>query len=329
MPLPPRSVARPTTEDLARARDVVQRHLPPSPLVTTNIGESEVWLKLETMQPTGSFKVRGALAAMASIPAGAKVLAASAGNHALGIAWAASQTGTPATVIVAETASPAKQAKLATFPVDLVRHGATYDEAEAYAVELARDLPEGTIFISPYNDPQVIAGQSTVLDEIVAQVAPATSMTVIVPIGGGGLLAGIALRAAELNQQGFDIQLVGVEAAESPAVSSAITAGETTTIEIGETLADGLAGNLEPGSVTVPIIGEHVDRIVQVSEEDLARAMTTLLFEAGVLAEGSGAAGVAAVLSGQVAVPEERTMIAIITGRNVTRETVLGVTGRE
>ncbi len=323
--MPPRSVARPTSDDLSRARDVVRRYLPPSPLVSSRFGRRELLLKLETLQPTGSFKVRGALAAMAGLPAGTKVLAASAGNHALGIAWAASQTGTDATVIVAETASEAKQRKLATFPIELVRHGATYDEAEAYAVSLARDLPAGTAFISPYNDPQVIAGQSTVLDEIVEQTGGNVPLTVVVPIGGGGLLAGIALRATELNQQGHDIRLVGVEAAESPAVSSAIAAGETTTIKIGDTIADGLAGNLEPGSVTVNLIAENVDRIVQVSEENLKAAMQVLVWDGGVLTEGSGAAGVAAVLSGQVDDDDDRTVVAVISGRNIAQETLLGI----
>lgn len=323
--MPPRSVTRPTANDLARARDVVATHLPPTPLVAADIGNQEILLKLETLQPTGSFKVRGALAAMAGIPEGAKVLAASAGNHALGIAWAASQTATPATVIVAETASSAKQAKLATYPIELVRHGATYDEAEAHAVSLSRDLPDDTVFISPYNDPHVIAGQSTVLDEVVAQVSPGTPLTVVVPIGGGGLLAGIALRAEELNQFGHDIQLVGVEAAESPAVSSAIAAGRTTPIEIGDTLADGLAGNLEPGSITVDLIAGRVAAIVQVDEHAIADALRMLAWNWGVLAEGSGAATIAAIESGLVEIMPGRTVVAIISGRNIAHETLLGI----
>ena len=327
--MPPRSVPWPTSDDLARAREAVSAHLPPSPLVRSTVGGQDVMLKLETLQPTGAFKVRGALAAMARIPAGSKVLAASAGNHALGIAWAASQTGTAATVIVAETASAAKQRKLATFPIELVRHGETYDEAEAYAVELAGHLPDGTVFISPYNDPHVIAGQGTVLDEIVMQAAPSTALTVYVPIGGGGLLAGVALRAAELRQEGHDIRLVGVEAAASPAVSSTIAAGGTTTIEVGDTVADGLAGNIEPGSITAPIIAEHVDRIVQVSERDIRHAMRALLFAAGVLAEGSGAASVAAAIAAERDQAEDRLTVAIVSGRNVTRDVLIGVLADE
>ena len=322
--MPPRTVARPTSSDLARARDVVRQHLPSSPLVPAHIDGHAMLLKLETLQPTGSFKVRGALAAMAALPPGTSVLAASAGNHALGIAWAASQTGTPTTVIVAKTASPAKLEKLATFPVEVVRFGDTYDAAEAHAVDLARDLPDGTAFVSPYNDPLVIAGQSTVLDEIVEQ-TDGSPLTVVVPIGGGGLLAGIALRASELRSLGHDIQIIGVESAESPAVSSAIAAGETTTIDIGDTIADGLSGNLEPGSITVELIAEHVDRIVQVSEADLHQAVRALAWQGGVLVEGSGAASVAAVSSGQVEVAEGRASIAVISGRNITHEKLLGI----
>lgn len=324
----PRSVAFPTTDDLARAREEVAAHLAPTPLVETVIGGHRIWLKLETLQPTGSFKVRGALAAMAGLPLGTKVLAASAGNHALGIAWAAAQTSTPATVIVAESASPAKLAKLATFPIDVVRHGATYDEAEAFAVEQAQALPEGTVFVSPYNDPQVIAGQSTVLDEIVSYLPVGTALTVVVPIGGGGLLAGIALRAEELRVEGHDIRLIGVEAAASPAVSSAIAAGGTTPIEIGETIADGLAGNLEPRSTTVDLIAKRVNAIVQVDEAALEMAVRALGWEAGVLAEASGAASVAAILTNAVAPDDGRLIVAIISGRNITHETMLEILAR-
>lgn len=323
--MPQRHVTLPTSEDLARAREVVAAHLAPTPLVETTKGEQRLWLKLETLQPTGSFKVRGALAAMNGMPTGTRVLAASAGNHALGIAWAAAQTGTAATVIVAESASPAKLAKLAAFPVDVVRYGASYDEAEAFAVEHAQALPEGTVFISPYNDPQVIAGQSTVLDEIVLYLPVGTALTVVVPVGGGGLLAGMCLRAEELRAQGHDIQLVGVEAARSPAISSAIAAGETTPIEIGETIADGLAGNLEPGSSTVELIAGRVNAIVQVDEIDLESAMRALAWDAGVLAEGSGAASVAAVLTNAVTPDEGRLTVAIVSGRNIQHETMLGI----
>jgi threonine dehydratase len=321
-------VSLPTSDDLAQAREVVAANLTSTPLVEATIGGQRVWLKLETLQPTGSFKVRGALAAMAELPAGTRVLAASAGNHALGIAWAAAQTGTAATVVVAESASPAKLAKLATFPVDVVRHGATYDEAEAYAVEQARDLPEGTAFVSPYNDPQVIAGQSTMLDEIIGFLPVGTALTVVVPIGGGGLLAGIALRAEELRVEGHDIRLVGVEAAASPAVSRAIAAGGTTPIEIGETIADGLAGNLEPGSATVELIAGRVEAIVQVDDAAMEAAMRVLAWEAGVLAEGSGAASVAAILTKAVAPNDERLVVAIVSGRNIHHETMLGILAR-
>ena len=326
--MPPRSVVHPTRDDLARAREVVAAHLTPTPLVQTTIGGQRTWLKLETLQPTGSFKVRGALAAMAGLPAGTRVLAASAGNHALGIAWAASRTGTPATVVVAESASPAKLAKLAAFPVEVVRHGATYDEAEAFAVQRAQDLPEDTVFISPYNDPLVIAGQSTMLDEIVSYLPVGTALTVVVPIGGGGLLAGIALRAEELRAEGHDIRLIGVEAAASPAVSSAIAAGGTTPIHIGETIADGLAGNLEPGSSTVELITGRVEAIVQVDEAALDAAVRALAWEAGVMAEGSGAAAVAAILTNTVVPDDRRLTVAIVSGRNIQTATMLGILAR-
>src|SRR5215211_7510600 len=144
-----RSVAPPTPQELEAAAAVVAERLAPTPLIPApELGE-DVHLKLETLQPTGSFKVRGALAALARAGAGARVCAASAGNHALGIAWAAAALGVEATVVVPETASPAKLLALEALPVEVVRHGPDYDAAEAHALALAE---QGARFISPYND---------------------------------------------------------------------------------------------------------------------------------------------------------------------------------
>lgn len=310
----PRHVDVPTPSDLHLAHQVVQKHLPPTPLM--RIAESpDRWLKLESMQPTGSFKVRGALAALSAIGTYGRIVTASAGNHALGVAWASRKLGIPVTIVVAETASPLKIEKLRALGADLVLHGASYDEAEAHALAMARD---GAYYLSPYNDTHVISGQSTVLDGILQQL-PVTSdpFTIIVPVGGGGLLAGMATRLHQMD--GHDhITLVGVEAEASRAVSTSVEAGHTVEIAIGETLADGLAGNVEPGSVTVDIIRERRIPMCAVSEDEIRAAIRTLFHEYGVVAEGSAATAFAAM---QI-IDTDDPVVAVITGRNIAWPTL-------
>ncbi len=311
-----RPVRPPTEADMARARRVIGDHLSPTPLIETHVAGVTYHLKLESMQPTGSFKVRGALAAVAAIPDGKRILAVSAGNHALGIAWAARRLGIPATVVIAETASTAKRAKLETLPIELIRYGQSYDEAEAYTIGLARDADADTVFISAYNDPLVIAGAATVLDEIVEQRAPAGPLTVVVPGSGGGLLAGIALRASQLTSDERPITVIGVEAANSPAMSAALKAGHTVDVPVADTIADGLAGNIEPGSVTVDLILGRVAEIVSVTEAEIHAALRFLATEHGLIAEGAGAVTLAALLADKVQAGKGE-VVAIVSGRNI------------
>ena len=176
-----RAVEAPTPADLDRAWAIVSERLAATPLVPAPALGEAVHLKLETLQPTGSFKVRGALAALSRAGAG-PAITPSAGNAGLGIAWAAATLGVEATVVVAETASPAKVAALEALPVTLVRHGAGYDEAEAHALELAA---RGAAYVSSYNDTGVIAGQSTIGRELDLQLPEPP--TVVAPLGGGSL----------------------------------------------------------------------------------------------------------------------------------------------
>jgi threonine dehydratase len=282
------------------------------------------WLKLESFQPTGAFKVRGAIAALSALAPNQQVLAVSAGNHALGIAWAAQQLGIPATVVIAETASAAKREKLESLPVRLIRHGKSYDEAEAYALDMAREQAGEMVFISGYNDRRVIAGQSTIADEIAAQMAGTGPITIVVPVGGGGMISGIALRAAELRERGREVRVVGVETEASTAMSAAVKAGRIVDVDVADTLADGLAGNLEPGSVTVGIVARLVDSIVQVSEDGIAAAIRHLATRQGIVAEGAAAASTAALLGGQVRVPDG-DVVAVVSGRNIAPGTLARV----
>ena len=312
-----RRVAEPTVDDLRTAEAVVREGLAPTPLVAAPALGPRALLKVETVQPTGSFKVRGALAAVARARPGEHVVTVSAGNHGLGVAQAAALLGRSATVVVPENASRAKVDRLRSFPVDLVLAGDGYDAAEAHALDLARG---GGLFVSPYNDPNVIAGQRTIAVEIGR--ALDGPLTIVVPVGGGGLVAGVALWAAGRD----DVRVVGVEAAASRAMSAAVRAGGVVDVPIGATLADGMAGNVEAGSVTVAIAARHVDAWVAVDEDELRAAIRLLAFDSGLVAEGAGAAATAAVLAGRVA--DERPgarVVALVTGRNITRAALLEV----
>jgi threonine dehydratase len=303
-----RGVRPPARERLAAATDVVRAALPATPVVAApDLGEL-VWLKLETLQPTGSFKIRGALAALAAAPDG-PVVTASAGNHGLALAHAAQLLGREATVVVATDASRAKVSRLRRMPVVLVERGTGYAEAEEAALELAS---RGATFVSPYNDADVIAGQRTVGLELDTQLERA--MTVVVPVGGGGLLAGLSLWAGERG----DVRLIGVEAASSTGFSASLAAGRVVEVPIGETIADGLAGGVEPGSVTIDIVRDAgVADMVTVDEHELLAAVAGLHREHGLVAEGAGAAAVAAVRSGKVA-PADGPVVVLVTGRNLT-----------
>ena len=314
-----RNVRFPTADDLLQARSVVAKYLAPTPLIRSDT----FLLKLETFQPTGSFKVRGAITALASIPPNTRVITASAGNHALGIAFAAETLSIDATVVIAENASPAKRAYLEQRKVTLIRHGQSVVEAEAFAIQLTAESKVPAHYVSPYNDPLVIAGQSTVLDEIIA-VMPKQPLRVVVAVGGGGLLAGVALRAAELRSDGWDIELVGVESSESLAVSASVAAGQTIDVLIGETIADGISGNIEPGSITVDIVREHIKRLVHVSEADLRQTVRWLIRRHGVVAEGAGATAVTAVRADPT-LSAGRETVAVVSGKNIANQVLIDI----
>ena len=314
-----RSVRFPNGNDLAHARTVVAGYLVPTPLIRSD----SFWLKLETLQPTGSFKVRGAIAALASAPAGTRIITASAGNHALGIAFAAETLGIDATVVIAENASPAKRAYLEQRNVTLIRHGQSVVEAEAFAIQMTAESKTPAHYVSPYNDPLVIAGQSTVLDEIVANL-PKQPLRVITAVGGGGLLAGIALRATELQSEGWDIEVVGVESSESLAVSASVAASHTVDVPIGETIADGISGNIEPGSITVEMIRQYSPRLIHVSEAGLHDAIRWLIQRHGVIAEGAGATAVAAIRTDSL-LSSDRDTVVIVSGKNIANQVLIDI----
>jgi len=275
---------------------------------------TDVWLKYECFQATGSFKLRGALNALLTMSDQQRqkgVLTASAGNHGLGVARAAAVLGVAATVVVPETASPAKIERLRASGAELLLRGATYDDAESAAISLAteRRLP----FISAYNDAAVVAGGGTIALEVIEDLPSARIM--VVPAGGGGLIGGIGVAAHGLDPE---IAIYGVQSEASPALHAALQAGARVPVDVLPSLADGLSGNVEAGSITLDLLQEHVREVPLVTELDIVEAMRWLLEHEHVLVEGSAAVGVAAWLR-QLLPPGGPTVI-VLTGRNVAAE---------
>lgn len=298
----------PTVQELETAWRIVRDNLSPSPVMPTTLANN-TFLKLETFQPTGSFKVRGALAETAALPEGCEALTASAGNHGLGVAFAAERLKRAATVVVPRNAATPKVEALRGFSITLLQEGHDIDAAEAYALQMdGADYQ----YLSPYDNAWVIAGQSTIGRELDTQISG--PMTVVCGVGGGGLCAGIALWASRHD----DVTVIGVESAQSRAMSTAIAIGHVVEIEVGDTIADGLAGNLAPGCVTPTVIAEHVERLVAVEDDEIRSAMLWLYRHHGLVVEPSGAVGIAAVLNDRI--PITGTLVVVLSGRNVAPE---------
>jgi threonine dehydratase len=284
----------------------------------------DVWLKCECFQDTGSFKLRGAINRLLSLDASevaGGIVAVSAGNHALGVAEAASRLHVRATVVVPRTASAAKLHALEryqTHGIELIQHGEDYDAAEEYGIGLARET--GRCFVSPYNDPAVIAGGGTVGLEALDAVRDADVF--VVPAGGGGLIAGIGIWVKSVRP---DARVIAAVPEVSQALKAALAAGKVTPVPVGDSLADGLAGNIEAGSITVPLAAQVVNDAVLVSEDEIADAMRWLLREHHIVVEGSAATAVAAIRTGRLGALAGKRVVAILTGRNVAYDTLRDV----
>ena len=308
------AAARLGLDDVERAATIVGRHLPPTPLRRSHAlraARPEAWLKLECWQPTGSFKVRGAVHNLATLDEAARrrgVVAASAGNHALGVAHAAATLGgVEATVYVPETAPQAKIDKLRAFAVTVEVGGRTYDDAHDRAMDHVRRT--GATYVHAFDDPRTAAGQGTAALEILDQLSSVG--TVVVPVGGGGLIAGMA---AALKARRPEVRVVAAQPEASPALRASLSAGRALTdFDAAPTLADGLAGGIGI------LVWEHrdlIDDVVTVSEAEIGAAIVSLAAHDQVIAEGAGATGVAAVAAGRVA-DDGRAVVAVVTGGNL------------
>ena len=306
--------------DILLARKRIAPYIRRTPLIRStwlsDLARADVFLKVESLQVSHSFKSRGAFnAVIARLERGSssneRLVTASAGNHGRGLAAAAETFGLPLTVF---TPVDAPQSKLAA----IRRHGATlraeapdYDEAERQAKAYAHE--SGAAFISPYNDADVVAGAGTVAVEVFDELPAAD--TLIVPIGGGGLISGMALAANAIAPR---CRTIGVEVEASCAFQTSLRAGRLVEIVPGPTLADGLGGNPDPGTLTFDFIQRLVERIVTVSEPDLAAAVVGLIESEHVIAEGAGAAATAAVVGTRIEL-EGKRVVAVVSGGNIDR----------
>ena len=309
-------MALPTLDELEAARRLIAAAgLHRTPLWrSSSLSErsgAETWLKLELFQKTGSFKPRGVLVRLAALTAEERargVIAVSAGNHAQALGWAAGAAGVPATIVTWETAPEVKLAAARAYGAETIREGATPLDAFA-AMERIR-AERGLVLVHPYDDLLVATGQGTLGLELADDLPDAA--TVVVPVGGGGLLLGVA---AALRARGSTARVVGVEPVGAPSVSRGLAAGAPVPLRSVSTIADGLSA---------PIVGdlqlEHLpglaDEIVLVEDDELREAMRVLASRVKIVAEPAGAAAVAALLAGRVA-PGPGPVIAIVTGGNL------------
>ena len=277
----------------------------------SELTEGDVYLKLENLQQSGSFKIRGAYNKMIHLSDEEKnggVVASSAGNHAQGVAISASKLGIKSTIVMPKSAPFAKIYATRKYGGEVVLHGEVYDEAYQKAIEIQKAT--GATFVHPFNDPYVIAGQGTIGVEIMAE-QPDLDV-ILVPIGGGGIAAGVALAAKTINP---NVKVIGVQTKNAPSMYESLRCGHVEVMPVNKTIADGIAVG-EPGELTFSIIKEYVDEIITVSETEISQAVLLLLENCNLVCEGAGAVSVAAIMSKKLDLKDKKVG-AILSGGNI------------
>jgi threonine dehydratase len=279
----------------------------------SDICGNNIYLKLECLQKTGSFKVRGAITKINNIPNDLKkngVIAASAGNHAQGVAYASSMNNIPCTIVMPKNASPAKIAATKSYGAKVIRRGNDYDESSASIKEIAEK--ENKTIIPAFEDPSVIAGQGTIGLEMLEDLKHIDE--VYVPIGGGGLIAGIALVFKSLKP---DVKIIGVESAAFPTMKKSIQENKITKFQNGYTIADGISVKT-PGELTFELVKKYVDDIVLVDDLSIVKTMFLLMERSKIVAEPAGAASLAYLVSNErIRTQNKKNIVSIISGGNV------------
>jgi len=306
--------------EVRRARERTAGRLRRTPLIhspwLSERAGFEVHLKLESLQVTSSFKARGALNAVLALAERCRpgdpmptVVSASAGNHGRALAWAASSVALPVVIFTPRHAPAAKLRSIRRHGADLRAEADDYEGAEALAKDHARRT--GALYLSPYSHPDLLAAIGAIALEIIEDL-PGIAQ-VIVPVGGGGLVAGIAQALKALRPSA---RVVGVEVEASSPFTASLAAGRIVEVSVGPTLADGLAGNMDPDNLAFPIVQRLVDEVVLASEAQLAAAIRGLVDREHLVAEGAGATAVAAVLAGSIP-PRSGPTAVIVSGANI------------
>ncbi|WP_424465082.1 threonine ammonia-lyase [Pseudoclavibacter helvolus] len=307
-----------TLDQIVAAREIVRQVISQTPIdsarfLSEKLG-SPVLLKCENMQRTGSYKIRGAtyrLSQLSEEQRSRGVVAASAGNHAQGVAFAARELGIKATIFMPVGVPLPKLQATRGYGADVVLTGTNVADALVAAKQFAADT--GAEFIHPYDHADIITGQATLALDILEQ-APEVD-TIIVPIGGGGLISGVSVAARLLGEQrGRPIRIIGVQAANSAPFPVSLEAGHPVKIQARPTIADGIAVDI-PGDITFEVVRDLVDDVVTVSEDDISRAILLLVERAKLVAEPAGATAVAAILAGKI--KDAGTTVAILSGGNI------------
>ena len=301
-----------TLSDIKAARECVAPVLRPTPLTESDslsqMAGRTVLLKPEHLQRTGSYKVRGAYNLISRLPAGTPVVAASAGNHAQGVALAASLTGHKATIFMPVNAPLPKVESTRSYGAFIELVGTAVDDAIVTAKKYADET--GAVYVPPFDSPEIVAGQGTVGLEIVDD-APDSLEVVVVPVGGGGLISGVATALAHTRRH---VRVIGVEAEGAASMKQSLAAGHCVTLESISTMADGIAVRAV-SELTLAHVKAYVDDVVTVTEEEISQALLLLVERAKAVVEPAGAVALAAILAGRI--PGKGTAVAVLSGGNV------------
>ena len=311
-----------TLEDVKKAQDTIKDIVKKTDILEStklsSMTGANVYYKCENLQKTGSFKVRGACNKIANLTDEEKangVIASSAGNHAQGVALGAKMNGIEATIVMPQTAPLAKVTATKSYGANVVLEGLVYDDAYAKALEIQKET--GATFLHPFNDEYVIAGQGTIALEIFEQMNSKVD-TILCPIGGGGIIAGVAVAAKALNP---NVKIIGVQTANIPSMHESMKAGKVTTAFKATSVADGISVKTV-GELTFSIVKDLVDDVILVEEGEIAEGLLFLMENQKVVAEGSGAVTTAAILSGKYIPKKNENVVCIISGGNIDINTL-------
>jgi len=316
-----------TIEDIKQAQENLKGIVRKTPLFYSSTFSKEcgceVYLKCENKQKTGAFKLRGAYNKICSLTDEERnngVVASSAGNHAQGVAYAATAFGINSTIVMPVTAPVAKVQATKNYGAEVIQHGEVYDECYSKAVEVQKET--GATFVHPFNDDKVIAGQGTISLEILEEIPDADIM--VVPIGGGGLISGMAVAAKAMNP---DIKIIGVQAEIIASSKISLIKNEIVTLPGVKSLADGISVET-PGDNTFKYMKKYVDEIVTVTEDEIAYGIFSMMERNKLVAEGAGAVSVAALLAGKIKA-EGKKVVALVSGGNIDIAMVSKIIDRE